>query len=719
MLSNLFEQMKALKHYASLLLVALFVACDTPSNEGPINGGSIDTSCQSNEILYTSTDGYTIQPKALAGFGATIVNNTYQDNVGCIVFDGAVTALPTSAFESCSTLQSVKLPEGVVEIGDKAFMNCSKLTKITLPNSLTKIGNSAFTGCVMLEQITLGSNLASIGNYAFAACNSLQSVNLPESLTHIGEGAFGGNTTVDYPTKFKVVYKTTAATPIEIDEQVVSHTLKNGVGTIVFGKIVTKIDTWFQYNDQITEVTLPESVTTIAGSAFEGCYNLASINFPSGLTSIDNYAFKNCKLLTKAVVPQGVTELGYGAFQGCEALASATIELGVQKIGKYTFEGCTSLASLVIPESVVYIGDYAIPSITEVKLPKNFYINYTATEKISINNPQASGANYLFNHTFENGVGKVGFNAPVTQFGGSLFNGIKALTGVTFPESVTGAIGGYCFYNCSNLSSITLPECITEIGGDAFAGCSSLSSITIPESVTKIGYRAFQNCTSLAEIYCKPTTPPTLSNNSDDTYVFGNNAVGRMIYVPEGAVDAYRNANVWKYYQGFIAPIGASPIQLGDIITHNGAKGVVYYMDTQKIKIVSVDETDTHWLRITNSKVSGVHTLANSMSDGRDNCRVLTKMTDYYHPARDWCVEKGDGWFLPAVRELQEVCEQMEVINASLSANGYSTIHKNGYYWTSTDYGDADNAYVIDTYDGEYEACKKTYSRRTRAIAVF
>lgn len=711
--------MKTLKHCVLLLLAALFVACDTPTNEEPINGGSINISCQSNEILYTSTDGNTITPKVAAGFGATIIGNTYQDNVGCISFDGAVTALPASAFESCVTLRSIKLPDGVVSIGDKAFMNCQKLTEVTLPNNLTEIGNSAFTGCVMLEKISLGNSLMSIGNYAFAACNSLTSLDLPESLTHIGEDAFGSNIAVDYPANFKVEYKTTATTPIELYEQVVSNTLKNGVGTIVFNDIVTKIGTsWFRCNDQITEITLPESVTTIAGSAFDGCYNLATINFPSGLTSIDDYAFRDCKLLTEAVVPQGVAELGRGAFQGCESLARVTIELGVQKIGNYAFEGCTSLATLVIPESVVYIGDYAIPSITEVKLPENFYINYTATEKISINNPRASGANYIINHTFENGVGKVGFNAPVTEFGGSLFNGIKALTGVTFPESVTGAIGSRCFYNCSNLTAITLPESITEIESDAFAGCTSLSSITIPESVTKIGYYAFQNCTSLAEICCKPTTPPTLSSYSDDTKVFDNNAVGRMIYVPEGSVDAYRNANVWKYYQGFIAPIGASPIQLGDIITYNGAKGVVYYMDTRKIKIVSVDETDKRWLQITNSQISGVGTRATSMSDGRDNCRLLTKGNDYYFPARDWCVEKGDGWYLPAVQELQEVYKQIDVINASLAANGYTQI-KQVKYWTSTDYSSYYDAYVVDMYDGTSGGYTKTYYRYTRAIAVF
>lgn len=711
--------MKALKHCAQLLLAILVVACNTPNNDEPINGGSIDISCQSNEILYISTDGYTIHPKVTAGFGATIVGNTYQDNVGCITFDGAVTALPASAFEGCHTLQNIKLPEGVTTLGDKAFMNCSKLTEITLPNNLTKIGNSAFTGCMMLEHIALGNNLTSIGDYAFAACNSLKSVDLPESLTHIGEGAFGSSTAVDYPSNFKIVYRTTATSPIEIDAQVVSHTLKNGVGTIVFSEIVTQINTWFEFNDQITEVTIPESVTTIAQRAFADCYNLTTINFPEVLTTIAPYAFAACHSLTKAVVPQGVIELGNGAFSGCKSLASVTIEKGVQRIGNYAFEGCTSLASLVIPESVVHIGDYAIPSVTAVTLPEDFYLNYTATEKIDIN-PRNSGADYIVSSTFENGVGKVGFNAPITQFGGSMFNGIKALTGVTFPESVTGAIGDRCFYNCTNLTDITITERITEIKASAFAGCSSLTSITIPKSVTKIGYYAFQNCTSLAEVYCMPTTPPTLSTYTDDTYVFDNNAIGRMIYVPEGSVDAYRSADVWKYYQGFIAPIGASPIQLGDIVTYGGVEGVVYYMDQRTMKIVSAEEGSNYWIRITNNNIGGVHTLATSMDDGLRNCETLTKNDNYYFPARDWCVEKGEGWYLPAVRELQEVYELREFINASLTANGYTRIIDQwSNYWTSTDSDSAYDAYVIEMNGGTYKTLPKNYSAKIRAIAVF
>ena len=111
------------------------------------------------------------------------------------------------------------------------------------------------------------------------------------------------------------------------------------------------------------------------------------------------------------------------------------------------------------------------------------------------------------------------------------------------PESVT-SIGGYVFWDCGSLASITIPEGVTSIGEYAFAHCQGLTSITIPEKVTSIDDAVFYNCRNLASVYCKPTTAPTLGGPN----VLAGNASGRTIYVPTASVDAYKAATEWSTY---------------------------------------------------------------------------------------------------------------------------------------------------------------------------
>jgi hypothetical protein len=132
------------------------------------------------------------------------------------------------------------------------------------------------------------------------------------------------------------------------------------------------------------------------------------------------------------------------------------------------------------------------------------------------------------------------------------FEGCSSLTSITIPESVT-EIGEHAFEGCSSLTSITIPESVTVIGESAFAGCSSLTSITIPKRVTVIGGYAFEDCSSLTSVYCMAITPPTLA--AYRVWIenwFDNNAPDRKIYVPRKSVNAYKTAEGWSEYADFI-----------------------------------------------------------------------------------------------------------------------------------------------------------------------
>ena len=520
-----------------LLSVLSLVGCRTP--ESPIEGSLSGVTSQNNKFYYTSTDNVVVTPSASASWDVTIVENTNIDGVGCITFSGEVTTIPNSAFENSTTLRSILLPTSLQEIGDRAFMNCVNLTEIAIPDSVTSIGASAFTGCVELQRVVLGKGLRTIGDNAFAACNSLMELRLPEGLEQIGRNAIPTHVIYNVPDDFVLTYRTTDSQKIEISEYsewpqslgadyIISHDFKNGWGTIVFNKRITKvgfnyIENYHSYGDTLLEVTLPESITTIRSSAFYGCYYLERINFPAGLTEIDQSAFGYCRSLTEVTIPKGVKTVESYAFSGCTELSTLTIEKGVEVIEDYAFEGCTKLGTVIIPESMNKIGEYAFSRdvLKSLVIPDKFYLHYTATSQIHIDySYSATGsASYLIRHDFKDGKGDACFNAPITRLGYHFFSGVAALTGVTIPESVTSIIER-AIYSCHNITEITIPEGVTSISRWAFEKCSSLSKVTLISPV-----------------------PPTAGEE-----IFKETSADLKIYVPKGSEEAYRSAAGWSTY---------------------------------------------------------------------------------------------------------------------------------------------------------------------------
>ena len=260
---------------------------------------------------------------------------------------GSVSYIDEYTFEDCKSIRSFEIPETVQYCLEGVFKGCTSLERIVLPKQWKRLSGYAFMGCESLEEIDLPEQISSIGMSCFYNCRNLEEIRIPKALEEIGIEAFENTGWLNKKIK---------ENPLVI----VNDILLDGrtcAGKIAVPK-VSKIGPGAFKGSGVTEVKIPEGVSSIGVGAFAGCEKLENIHLPESIKEIGNNVFEGCKSLTRIRIPEGVSSIGGGAFDGCENLRQVIIPTRVGIIGKAAFEDCKKLKDVIFLGNVGCMGRY-------------------------------------------------------------------------------------------------------------------------------------------------------------------------------------------------------------------------------------------------------------------------------------------------------------------------------------------------------------------------
>ena len=419
--------------------------------------------------------------------------------------DGSsINPLPQSMFYGCSSLEFVKLPDGVTSIPASYFYGCTSLKHVDLPENLVSIGDSAFYGCYNLETIELPDTLKTIGSSAFYNCDSITEVTVPRSVTSVGNSAWYGC---------------------------------NGLKTAVFEE--------------------GSPLTSLGTSIFYGCSELESAVLPSKLTSIPTNCFRECTKLSDVEIPDRVTIIGSSSFQGCKALKTIDLPASVTQIYSSAF-AYSGLEEIDLPDNLTSIGSSAFreTNLKEVEIPNkvtsvgndSFYGN-TKLESVKFEDGGSScvikyrafsGCPALKDVELKEGITSIEYEAfyndrniqqitipsTVTSIGNNAFYGNKGAKKLEFTASsankalyIASSSTGNVFANLTNVEEVVVDRDVTSSykSTNNFSGINPDAKFVIGKHVNTLDNMIVSCFTEKTEIVFEGENDFTVSNRIDNT----------------------------------------------------------------------------------------------------------------------------------------------------------------------------------------------------------
>lgn len=480
--------------------------------------------------------------------------------IGDYAIPGSIQSIEDCAFYNCTGLTGVSIPSAVAEFGDYAFFNCTGLTNITISGSQISVGNFTFANCSSLDSIAISSSYCSIGDSAFLNCSGATGIDVAGGSYLSLDGVLydcNGTRLIQFPggktgpftvpssvtcIKDLAFFNCAGLTAIDVqpDNEVYSSN-----GGVLFDKYQT---TLIQCPGGITgSCCLPPSVTSVGECAFFNCATLQEISVDESNTnykSLDGVLFNrdmDCliqypggKTGSSYTVSDAVSCIGDGAFSGAAGLTGVYFKGDKPcSVGLGVFSGSDYLTVYYMPGTMgwgdpLFAGRPAVLlpylyTATDAGISLSAYVGTNAVEIIPSfieGKPVTDIDSYaFFNCT---GLTSVTIPAGVTNIGNSAFENCTALTGIRIPLGVLH-IGDAAFFNCAGLTGVTLPGSITSIGDWTFASCNVLTVLSIPANVTHIGNYAFGYCANLAGVYFKGDAPDfgwAAFNGSGDAVIY-------------------------------------------------------------------------------------------------------------------------------------------------------------------------------------------------------
>lgn len=494
----------------------------------------------------------------------------------------------------------------VTAIGNRAFFNCTNLTSVVLPNSLTCIGTNAFCGCSnAFTSLVISENVDTIGSYAFFGCNNLTLV-IWNARNCVNMGYWDG-----FYYNFSSPFSSSVQTFIFGDNvQTIPNYLCYGLTqltSIALPNTVTKIgESAFRNCSGLISFTMENGVQTIGDHAFSDCSNLPQIVLPNTVTKIDESAFYNCRNLTTAIVGNSIDTIGCYAFMDCERLISIELPATVTIMGDRAFVGCSAMNKVIVHSTTQlpsYGGLIGNPQIDTIIAPASIFdfveadwhyctkkikyvrvnsgeltenglavirrsastletLDVAATTNTTLSDEAFSNMYNLTTLALPQNLGRISYMAvagckmlpsisipaTVTEIGTSAFEHCRSLQTVTFNGNNLTTIGNWAFYNNHALQQLTIPAGVTTIGAGAFYGCTYLEDLAMPASLRNVGDNAFALCNHLTKMQVEADLPPMVAART-----FFDVSRNIPVYVPDEAVNDYRNTAIWQEF--FIRPI--------------------------------------------------------------------------------------------------------------------------------------------------------------------